>query len=126
MRRSTTRLSTLYGCLRPLPRGASAFVESEDGETQSWLVCYNLEDEEFVIADTASIRDSWLPLTSVLDSVRLLAAQRKFAARPDADALVARADALAETFRNYKLPVIPIVTDNLADATRTFQRVNRK
>jgi hypothetical protein len=118
------RLSTLYGCLWPLPRGRSPFIEDEEGERQSWLVCYDLEKKDFVKSDDEQIPPVWLPLTALLDSVRLLQFQRKLMARADADLLIKRADVLAEAFRGYVLPIIPINTDNLADATRTFQRIN--
>jgi len=49
-------------------------------------------------------------------SIRLLQFQRGLAGQPDADQLIQRADALAETFRSYKLPVIPVVTDDLVRA----------
>lgn len=121
------RLSTLYGCLRPLPPQTSAFVKDVDGNEVSWLVGYELDSERFTILD----RDekparAWLPLTLLLDSIRLLQFQRGLADHPDSDLLIQRADALAETFRSYKLPVVPVVTDDLASATRTFERVNRQ
>lgn len=118
------RLSTLYGCLRPLPPGASPFVEDEDGVPQSWLVCFDLEKETFEIAQGEPLPATLLPLTALLDSVRLIQFTRGLAQRPDADVLIRRADALAETFRNYKLPIIPVASDSLAEATLTFQRVN--
>ena len=121
------RLSTLYGCLRPLPSGVPAFVKDDDGNEVSWLVGYDLESERFKILDPEdSPAQTWLPLTRLLDSVRLLQFQRGLAGLSNADELIQRADALAETFRSYKLPVVPVVTEDLASATRTFERVNRQ
>jgi hypothetical protein len=120
------RLSTLYGCLRPLPASASAFTQDDDGNEVSWRVGYDLEAEQFAILDReVQPAPTWLPLTLLFDSIRLLQFQRGLASQPDADQLIQRADALAETFRSYKLPVIPVVTDDLASATRTFERINR-
>lgn len=118
------RLSTLYGSLWPLSKGRSPFLEDEEGELQSWLVCYDLESEDFVIAESEQTPASWLPLTSIFDSVMLLQFQRRLAGHAEAEVLSRRADVLAETFRGYMLPVIPINTDSLADATRTFERIN--
>lgn len=120
------RLSTLYGCLRPLPPHASAFVNDDDGNEVSWRMGYELDSERFTILgrDEEPAR-AWLPLSLLLDSIRLLQFQRGLAGHPDTDLLIQRADALAETFRSYKLPVVPVVTDDLASATRTFERVNR-
>lgn len=121
------RLSTLYGCLRPLPAGAEAFVEGEEGEEVSWLVGFDLAAERFQVLERDEAPEpTWLPLTVLLDSVRLLQFQRGLTERKDADQLIQRADALAETFRIYKLPVVPVVTEDLAAATRTFERVNRQ
>jgi hypothetical protein len=117
------RLSTLYGALRPLPNAKSPFID-DDGETRSWLFTYDLLEEEFRIEEKDKLPETRLPLTILLDSARLLRFGRELSKRADADLLIARMDAVAETFRNYKLPVIPIVGDDLADATRTFQRIN--
>jgi len=121
------RLSTLFGCLRPLPPGGSPFVEDEDGTLTSWLVGFDLTTEQFQILDRdAQPEPTWLSLVKLLDSVRLLQFQRGLSNREDAEQLIQRADALAETFRTYKLPVVPVVTEDLATATRTFERVNRQ
>ena len=121
------RLATLYGCLRTLPQTVSAFALDDDGSEVSWLVGFELTTEQFQIVDRGTTAaPTWLPLTLLLDSVRLLQFQRGLAAREDADRLIQRADALAETFRIYKLPVVPVVTEDLATATRTFERVNRQ
>lgn len=120
------RLSTLYGCLRPLAANASAFTRDDDGNNVSWLVGYELVAEQFTILEREETpTPTWLPLSLLLDSIRLFQFQRGLASQPDADQLIQRADALAETFRSYKLPVIPVVTDDLASATRTFERINR-
>jgi hypothetical protein len=121
------RLSTLFGCLRPLPLGGSPFVEDDDGTLTSWLVGFDLVTEQFQILDRGpEPGPTWLPLVRLLDSVRILQFQRGLSDRKDAEQLIQRADALAETFRTYKLPVVPVVTEDLATATRTFERVNRQ
>src|SRR5882757_4534370 len=43
------RMSTLFGCLRPLAPGGSPFVEAEDGRQTSWLVGFDLITEQFQI-----------------------------------------------------------------------------
>lgn len=119
------RLSTLYGCLRPLPPKASAFTTDDEGDEVSWRVGFDLSAEQFQILERGEDpKPTWLPLTLLLDSVQLLKFQRELPA--GSDALIQRADAVAETFRIYKLPVVPVVTEDLATATRTFERVNRQ
>jgi Protein of unknown function DUF262 len=121
------RVSTLYGCLRALPPGANPKFEGEDGEETSWRVAYELRSEEFEILKEGELqKPTHLLLPLLLDSVALLRFQRTLAALPDADDLVQRSDALAETFRSYKIPLVPLVTSDLATATRTFERINRQ
>lgn len=121
------RVSTLYGCLRTLPADADPNFEGEDGEETSWRVVYELRSEEFEIlknGEPQKLTHLMLPL--LLDSVALLRFQRTLAELPDVEALIQRSDALAETFRTYKIPLVPLVTGDLATATRTFERINRQ
>lgn len=121
------RVSTLYGCLRELPAGADPSFETEDGEETSWRVAYELRSKEFEILKTGDLQKiTHLLLPLLLDSVKLLRFQRGLTAEPDADQLIQQSDALAETFRTYKIPLVPLVTDELATATRTFERINRQ
>ena len=48
----------------------------------------------------------------------------KFQRGLSSEAAIERCDELASAFRDYKVAVIPIVTDDLEMVTRTFQRVN--
>jgi hypothetical protein len=43
---------------------------------------------------------------------------------PQLDAILERSDALVRSIREYKLPVIPMVTDSIDEATRTFGLLN--
>jgi Protein of unknown function DUF262 len=121
------RLSTLYGCLRPLAPGADPSFHGQDGEETSWRVAYDLRDEDFEILERDQVpQPTQLLLPLLLDSVGLLRFQRTLGVLDDATTLIERSDALAETFRTYKLPVVPLVTSDLATATRTFVRINRQ
>ncbi len=124
------RLSTLFGALNPNGRHATA--DPADGVQEEGRPCYfyDLGQEDFRLPDSASERRTadllsrylrnWLPTNLLLDSIALLKFQREL----DDDALVERVDALANVFRNYKIPIVPLVTDNLEDATKAFQRIN--
>ncbi|HEX8706010.1 MAG TPA: DUF262 domain-containing protein [Myxococcaceae bacterium] len=121
------RLSTLYGCLRPLTEGREPFTETEDGDERSWRVGYDLVEEEFTILQRdEQANATWLPLSILHDSIQLLQFQRGLVEHPQFKEFVKRSDTLADAFRVYKLPVVPIATDDLAGATRTFERVNRQ
>lgn len=121
------RVSTLFGCLRPLPNRADPTFETEDGKETSWRVAYELRSQEFEILKAGpQQKPTHLLLPLLLNSVALLRFQRTLANEPDADELIQRSDALAETFRTYKIPLVPLVTSDLATATRTFERINRQ
>lgn len=113
------RLSTLYGALYSLDRAVAA----EDEESDGFAIYYDLKTGDFVTPEQETIKDHHIPLSLLLDSVGLLKFQRKLQG-DDAEALVERADEIARAFREYKIPIIPISTDDLELATRTLQRVN--
>lgn len=115
------RLSTLFGALHPLTADSSNINDSNH-----WLVYFDLEREEFTFEPSREKTESrkMLPLYKLLDSRQLLAFQRDLDRFEDRDELIRRADDLATAIQEYKLPVIPIVTDSINVATRTFQRIN--
>jgi hypothetical protein len=64
-----------------------------------------------------------MPLHLLLDSVELLRFQRQLTG-PTVDSAIEASDEIARSFRDYKIPIIPITTDDLDMATRTFQSIN--
>ncbi len=116
------RLSTLFGALHPLP----ADQPQDDADPNHWLVYFDLEGENFLFEPGREKGDrrKLLPLHKTLDGRQLLAFQRELDGFENRDELIHRADALATAIQEYKLPVIPIVTDDVNVATRTFQRIN--
>lgn len=117
------RLSTLYGSLfEPNLR-----ERGDDGETlDDFLVYFDLREQDFYFK--SDLEDGkplarHLPLTVLRDSVRLLKFQRLLKG-PEAEKYTERADALARAFREYKVPVVPLASDDLSHATKTFQRIN--
>lgn len=122
------RLSTLYQALFPPTLGTAA----DDGETNDdFTVYYDLREQDFFPRsdlDDATPAPHHVPLTTLRDSVSLLKFLRRLtspdAEIQDAETLTERADALASAFRAYKVPVVPLASDDLAFATKTFQRIN--
>jgi hypothetical protein len=107
------RLSTLYAATR-LPEE----VPQHDG-----VAFYDLDVDDFAFLESDDARTpSHLALGLLFDSVKLLKFQRAIPAR--SDHWIERCDRLARSFREYKVAVIPIVTDDIGMATRTFQRIN--
>lgn len=125
------RLSTLLGALFPVTSiddEADEFLEG-DGEppTENYEVHYDFNLHDFVRPEDlrGTQEGKTLPLSLLFDSVGMLRFQRKLTGTEDeVDAKVEQCDRLSAAFRDYKVPVIPIVTDDVDMATRTFQRLN--
>jgi len=111
------RLSTLFAALK----GPGELASGDDADRTS--IGYNLAEGTFV--EEAAVAGSLdvVPLSVISDSVALLRFQRALPG-PEADRLIERSDELAKAFREYKVPVIPIVSDDLEVAARTFKLVN--
>lgn len=127
------RLSTLYAALRgpgPLldetPEGATTFVydlvkSSFERIEQTPSHMLNAESPEH--DPLQDHNDPLLPLHALLDSKRLLKIQRRWT-DPEADTWIERSDQIAKAFREYKVPVIPIASNDIGVAARTFQVIN--
>ncbi|HEX4952045.1 MAG TPA: DUF262 domain-containing protein [Thermoanaerobaculia bacterium] len=115
------RLSTLFGALQAR---SGSYAVSDDGNR--WEVFYDLDRRDFTFdpRKEGADRQRLLPLSSVLDSRALLRFQRSLAELEDEEELIRRCDDLATAIQEYKIAVIPIVTDDIDVATRTFQRIN--
>ncbi|RYZ74225.1 MAG: DUF262 domain-containing protein [Proteobacteria bacterium] len=101
------RMSTLIDALTPLgDLTASTY--------------FDLEENDFVFPRRKPIPATWMPCDIIFDSVRLISFQRQL----NDDELIRKSEHLASSFRNYKLPVIPIVSDDLEFVTKAFQRIN--
>ena len=111
------RLSTLFAALR----GVGASAPDEDRELRN--IGYDLEEQSFVLLDAERNEPSVIPLSVLSDSVILLRFQRAIKG-PSADRWIERSDELAKAFREYKVPVIPIVSDDFEVAARTFNLIN--
>jgi hypothetical protein len=112
------RLETLFSALHTPPTGAPLLDE---------VAYFDAENDDFLFAQRDRTPEpTWLPLRFVLDFARLLPLQRSLTARPDADILVRRMDSVVGAFSRYKIPVLPIVANDLDQVTTMFQRLNSK
>ncbi len=118
------RLATLFGALRP--RRQMELVSAPDPGEPYWEILYDLEAEDFLLAEDKGGGAVCVSLRILLDSVESLRFERSLIERPAADLreLVPRFEDLRTAFQRYKIPIISIVTDDLDQATRTFERVN--
>lgn len=125
------RLSTLYGALS---KPGLALLDGEPSEDdfsppeypdeeiappEGFEVYFDLERGDFLNSADDDVTDA-MPLNVLFDSVALLQFQRRL----DDDRKIAASDNLARAFRDCKIPIIPITTDDVDMATRTFQRIN--
>lgn len=113
------RMVTLYQALVPISQET---VQLEDSDALPPMQAYlDLESDEFIWLDE-NPGDFCMPLDIIFDSIRFLRFTRKI---PDKYlSRLDRIDQVAKAFREYKIATIPIVGDDLAIATQTFQRVN--
>jgi len=127
------RLTTLLGALssvNEINADADEFIESDNQPpTENFSVHFDFETNDFIREQDIkpSSKNLTLPMNLLLDSVGMLRFQRKLKG-PDqkVDDMIHACDKLSAAFREYKLPVIPIVTDDVEMATRTFQRLNSR
>lgn len=110
------RLSTLFAALRGIRSDMG-----EDAEPAS--IGYDLEEQSFVMISNQQSKPAVIPLSVLPNSVTLLRYQRRLKG-PNAETWIDRSDELAKAFREYKVPVIPIVSDDFDVAARTFNLIN--
>lgn len=111
------RLSTLFAALR----GIGTDDVGEDSELKR--IGYDLDEQAFVALDRGDTPQAVVPLSVLSDSVTLLRFQRALTG-PATEAWIERSDELARAFREYKVPVIPIVSESFEVAARTFNLIN--
>lgn len=109
------RLSTLYVALRG---PGSTDADAEGGPS----VGYDLREQEFVEME-AGADDGILSLDVLGSAVTLLKTQRQWSG-PEAEVWLERSDELARAFREYQVPVVTIVSNDVELATRTFKMIN--
>lgn len=127
------RLSTLYFALYDVPEIAEKSDEKRGPE--EFRFYYDLEAEDFVAhADVGKASPTHMPLPTVLEGKKLTKFQRDLSIalgrqnvdQQRIDQLLERSDEIADAIRRYKIPVVPIVSDNLGRVTNTFKRINRQ
>ncbi len=110
------RLATLFGALH---------VPVNDEDLPERIAYFDLESDDFLFAQREEpTKPMWLPLRYVLDFPSLLPFQRSFGGQPDEKDLVRRTDIIVTAFSSYKIPVLPVATNDIDHITKTFQRIN--
>lgn len=118
------RMATLFACLR-LPKEAPRGPRQEDWR---WWVWFDLNDEIFAHLPKGHPPPSWIPLRSILRTVTFLDEARRIVdeAVSGSEALIKKAETLAQVVKNYKVAVTRINGGSLNQAVEIFSRLNTK
>lgn len=115
------RLTSLLGTLR------LSIDTPERDDQERWFVWYDLRTSEFIHRPKDELAAHHFPIASLLSTGEFLSACRRLERRiDDAESLIRRAEALADAFRNYTLPVVRIRTSELNEAVEIFARLNTR
>lgn len=121
------RVTTLFAALQPLEPGG---LEELQQAQQRWPVFFDLEagtrEPGFKLASRRrgfQPPRTWLPTNELFDPKALWRRQRELAAA-GLEPLAERTEELANAFKDYIVPVLPLVTDDMGAVTDTFVRVN--
>jgi hypothetical protein len=120
------RLSTLVSALTlPIPQEGDVPEESlyqiQEVERNAF---FDLQANDFIALKSTQCPEPYhMPLHLLSNGIDLIRFQRGLEG-VNANKWIMASDALAKAFREYKIPVIPIVTDDIALASQTFQRIN--
>ncbi len=118
------RITTLYAALMPLPDGVE-----RDAEDRRWPIYFELEpkqdqDLRFCLRHgRQAIPPTWMPLSCLLDD-NLFLEFRTQLVETGRKNLLSEARRLESRFRDYVIPVVPLVSDDQELVTEAFARVN--
>lgn len=116
------RLTTLYATLSPFDD-----IEPVDGEDE-WPIYYDLDAPAGELAFTTlrkkqSKRPTLLPARALLTPKLMWKAQKQLYDDKNPEA-AERAEELANIFKDYQIPVLPLVTEDMNIVTDAFVRIN--
>jgi hypothetical protein len=118
------RLTTLYAALGAGVGEEYSKTDVEDPDVR-WPIYFDLREQTFELKPRSSETPAhWLDLSIILNTGRLLDYQRKLEGEPDGNELVERAEELVELIKDYQIPMVPMVTEDLEQVTTSFQRIN--
>ncbi|RYD72712.1 MAG: DUF262 domain-containing protein [Verrucomicrobiaceae bacterium] len=116
------RISTLFGALYSGEREIS-----DDDDDVRWPLYYELAAETRpafrVPPGRGTVPPNWLPLNILLDGDKLFDFTQRLRQGGRRD-LAKEAERLANIFRDYIIPVVPLVTEELDVVTDAFVRIN--
>ena len=119
------RMSTLFSALTYV-ENPDELVDPGEYGLRAGDAYYDLHDDEFrILPLNRALPNGWMPLSILFNSIQLLKFQRELQETDFfTEELIEKIDRLANRFRSYKIPLIPLVTNDLEAATTAFQRIN--
>lgn len=123
------RLTTLYAALQPLEPGDLERLRQDSGD-ENWPVYFDLEAEDYERGFVLAPRrrgfvppPTWLPTSDLFVPKELWRRQRALESA-GMENLAERIEILSTAFKDYFVPVLPLVTDDMKAVTDSFVRVN--
>lgn len=119
------RVTSIFGAFTQHTATGAAQLQKDDAPTP---LVYNVNADDFEIVGAPGT-DLRLPLHLLLDAVSLRRSFRSMEreqVRPaeELDLLQSRAEEVLKSFERCRIPIIPLTTEDVGLATRTFHRVN--
>jgi hypothetical protein len=111
------RLSTLYNALYQ----EDAAVTANDADDAGPRFYLDLRSRDFVAGGAEPDEKHLLPASILLNRMALLRRERRY----NSVLMVDNAEEVFRAFDRYKIPVIPLVTEDFGLAIRSFDRINR-
>lgn len=119
------RISSLYGGLYNVE------INESSKENMRCLQCihYNLEKKVFfVLSESQKIMPHYMPAKIILDSFAVMkyirSLELNYKGKADIDQLINAVDFVVSMVKNYKIPVVPIATDDIFLVVETFKKIN--
>ncbi len=126
------RMATLFAALGPglydrEGEDRPSWSPEDAEERASWPIYFDLEAEKqpFRLPRRRQVPPpTWLPLDRLFDSYALREIEEALRNAGHDRKLVNRVQSVAEVFRDYVIPVMPMATEDMKQATTSFKRVN--
>ena len=128
------RMTTLFASLGPGLYEENTLEQAwvEEPGAPRWPIYFDLRDDDpssnpFRLGRRhrdGRVPDTWLSLSILLDSFALGEFKDKLRIAGEKRELVNRVQAIADTLRDYTVPVVPMATEDLEQVTTGFKRVN--
>jgi len=116
------RVTTLFAALEPWRRGLSG-PPPKDAPTATY---FDLASRVFVLEGPEPACPNWLPTDVLFDPYELFAFHDRLREQPSGRELMQLAEQVSSRFKDYAVPIIPIVADDLDRVTESFERVNSR